>query len=269
MMKPIALLAVALTSLVVFAETSVTNEPARKARRVVRMSAAESAAMKMKLFGGYVRKEGTGKGKILVVNAQRKAGVKKANNNFRMVRQMLKLNVEFADGSLDGMPTKAAVKATGADFVIWIADCESNGDYITLSPDSRWGLVNVAALDDDGPDRKTLDDRVMKMVMRTFALLCGAANSTSGGGVVGPINGYADIDKIVFAGYPIDAYQKTLDYLHGANVDPYVEMTYEMACREGWAPAPTNEFQKAIWDKVHAIPAKPIVIRPETKKVGD
>lgn len=28
--------------------------------------------------------------------------------------------------------------------------------------------------------------------------------------------------------------------------------TYRKACEEGWAPAPTNEFQKAIWEKVKA-----------------
>ena len=27
--------------------------------------------------------------------------------------------------------------------------------------------------------------------------------------------------------------------------------TYMGACRQGWAPAPTNEYQKAIWDRVN------------------
>ena len=29
-------------------------------------------------------------------------------------------------------------------------------------------------------------------------------------------------------------------------------VSYKNACEEGWAPAPTNEFQKAIWEKVKA-----------------
>ena len=41
---------------------------------------------------------------------------------------------------------------------------------------------------------------------------------------------------------------------------------YKTACREGWAPAPTNDVQKAIWDKVHAMPTEPIKIKPEEKK---
>ena len=41
---------------------------------------------------------------------------------------------------------------------------------------------------------------------------------------------------------------------------------YRKACEEGWAPQPTNDVQKAIWDKVHAMPTEPLKIKPETKK---
>ena len=38
-------------------------------------------------------------------------------------------------------------------------------------------------------------------------------------------------------------------------------VSYHKACEERWAPAPTNDIQRAIWDKVHAIPDKPITIK--------
>jgi hypothetical protein len=28
--------------------------------------------------------------------------------------------------------------------------------------------------------------------------------------------------------------------------------TYRLAVKEGWAPAPTNDIQRAVWDKVKA-----------------
>jgi hypothetical protein len=31
-------------------------------------------------------------------------------------------------------------------------------------------------------------------------------------------------------------------------------------CQEGWAPPPTNEYQRAIWNDVHKIPEKPMKI---------
>ena len=31
--------------------------------------------------------------------------------------------------------------------------------------------------------------------------------------------------------------------------------TYKVACEEGWAPAPTNDFQRAIFDATASAPA--------------
>ena len=42
--------------------------------------------------------------------------------------------------------------------------------------------------------------------------------------------------------------------------------SYKKACQEGWAPAPTNDVQKAIWEKVHAVPATPMKIEFDPKK---
>ena len=47
---------------------------------------------------------------------------------------------------------------------------------------------------------------------------------------------------------------------------PYRLTTYRKACEEGWANPPTNDVQKAIWDKVHALPTEPLKIKPEEKK---
>ena len=42
---------------------------------------------------------------------------------------------------------------------------------------------------------------------------------------------------------------------HGSkplNVPPLRKAQYIVAAREGWAPAPTNDIQKAVWDRVMA-----------------
>ena len=53
-------------------------------------------------------------------------------------------------------------------------------------------------------------------------------------------------------------------------VRPYVKSNYKKACREGWAPAPTNEFKKVIYEKVKAEqskePTKGIKIEYDPKK---
>ena len=47
-----------------------------------------------------------------------------------------------------------------------------------------------------------------------------------------------------------------------------VSSIFTLMFQQGWAPAPTNEVQQAIWDKVHQIPDKPITIEfdPKTDK---
>ena len=36
------------------------------------------------------------------------------------------------------------------------------------------------------------------------------------------------------------------------NIPVRIRTTYRAAVKEGWAPAPTNDFQKAIWEKIKA-----------------
>ena len=65
---------------------------------------------------------------------------------------------------------------------------------------------------------------------------------------------------------PFDKVGVVKQHLKNAGVTPVRYATYRIVCREGWAPAPTNDVQKAIWDKVHAMPTEPIKIKPEEKK---
>ena len=41
---------------------------------------------------------------------------------------------------------------------------------------------------------------------------------------------------------------------------------YRVAVQEGWAAPPTNDYQKAVWNEVHAIPDKPLTIEFDPKK---
>ena len=55
-----------------------------------------------------------------------------------------------------------------------------------------------------------------------------------------------------------------------AGFEPAVVATYLTACREGWAPAPTNDAQRAIWARALSEkergPTNPILILPPNQK---
>ena len=64
------------------------------------------------------------------------------------------------------------------------------------------------------------------------------------------------------------SFYEARSYFTRMGVSPTRKGTYEAAVKQGWAPAPTNDIQKAIWDKVHQLPTKPIQIKfdPKTDK---
>ena len=68
---------------------------------------------------------------------------------------------------------------------------------------------------------------------------------------------------------PLDIIQRFKEYMEAFCVSPAEYVPYRKAVIEGWASSPTNEYQKAVWDKVHAMPTAPIKIKPETKKVRE
>ena len=87
--------------------------------------------------------------------------------------------------------------------------------------------------------------------------------------VMSPVKTPEDLDavKIEFP-MPLPLLGAIGNHMVKAGMEATVTAYYRQACTEGWAPAPTNEVQKAIWDKAHAVPAKPMKIEfdPKTGK---
>ena len=56
---------------------------------------------------------------------------------------------------------------------------------------------------------------------------------------------------------------------YASNSYPSVGINDELVSNLSQIARLVNEYQKAIWDKVHAMPTAPIKIKPETKKVKE
>ena len=240
------------------------------------LTAVERAAQRERLHmratratGGYCRKPGVGKGKILVLNTQSRAEFKNCKTVFYSLNHMMRLPMEYRDGTIPGgKPCVKAVKELNATFAIFVIDDSGSQSAVLVSPEERWATVNVNSLALDNPTPSVLESRLHKEILRAFGWLCGAGNSKARNSVMGPVASYVDLDGIPIAEYPIDLYKQTDAYLRGMGVVPFTVTTYRRACQEGWAPQPTNENQKAIWDEVHTIPKNPIKIEfdPKTDK---
>ncbi len=76
----------------------------------------------------------------------------------------------------------------------------------------------------------------------------------------------ADLDSLFSERYTFDFVQGMSKHLPNLGIKQFTRTIYKKACEEGWAPAPTNDYQKAVWEQVKADkergPTSPITIPP-------
>lgn len=227
---------------------------------------AKVKARVLERTGGLVRDFSTQAGKMVVVNAQGKVGEDVLAKPVGRLADFLHVTIDVVRGTPPALPFDAAtfLKAKGANAVVFLVS--TNGiPSLLVAPEERWAMVNIAALGTDD-----LAVRTQKEVLRGFAFICGGAATSFRQTLVSPITSPADLDKVAGTQLPIDSLNAIALYLPGIGVKPYREANYRRACKEGWAPPPTNEVQKAIWEKVKADkergPTNPITIPPPNAK---
>ena len=214
----------------------------------------EKAALKEKRLqktGGIVLKEG--EGRIVVVNAQGKFSAGDIERALAPFRDFLKVRIDVRDGKWsfgDGRPNDADV----ALFVVEDASLPMS----LVAMEGRWGVVNVAALGGG----KQFDSEFARVGIATF----GAGVSQYKVSPMQPVFRPSDLDGIVKPAITMDAGMAMNRNLEKAGVTKSKMTTYLKACQEGWAPAPTNDYQKAIWEETRKLPEKPLQIKFDPKK---
>ena len=152
------------------------------------------------------------------------------------------------------------------ELSLYVIDDESMPISL-VAPEGRWAFVNVAALA-KGRGEKTafLEARVRKELARVSSILFGGIGSTSPGNILSLIKSAEDLDNFNTDKLPVDGLNRSFGFLKQIGVRQYHYVSYRRAVQEGWAPAPTNDVQKAIWDEVHAMPKNPMKIEFDPKK---
>lgn len=211
--------------------------------------------------GGKVRNTANQRGKIVVINAQKVVDAVQITEPMEKLSTHLKVAIDVQEGEAsDPGKARELKKKLGANALLMIVECDKCSEPMMIAPDGAWAIVNVNALGD-----RNLDTRLRKEVVRAFAYLCGGTKSQYADPMTAAITDIRQLDLIGQAEIPIDVLTRMTEYLKTLGVTPYEEASYQTACRQGWAPLPTNEVQQAIWDKIHAIPAEPIKIKYEKK----
>ncbi len=137
---------------------------------------------------------------------------------------------------------------------------------ILTSPDSRWSILNVAKLVSDNPTREKLVERFTKVYWGAVARALGVGNSGYSGCVLVPFTNLKELDRISVLQPCPEPFNKMITSAAAYGIRTLSISSYRTACMEGWAPAPTNDVQKAIWKETHTIPDKPLTMQYDPKK---
>lgn len=210
----------------------------------------------MRSTGGKLVRPGTRTGEIVYVNCQKRADRRLLEESAAYFVENAKCNIAVKDGTFD-----FAKPQIQGSLSLFIVDDEKL-PVLLVAPEDRWAIVNVAPLAKGRGEKPAFfEARVKKELTRGFALLCGAMNSRYPNTLTGGISATEQLDKHIDERLPVDVIMRFATYLEPFGVKPAVETTYRRACQEGWAPAPTNDYQKAVWESVHTMPDKPITIK--------
>lgn len=258
-MKAILAVCVISMSFVLFAVESQPSETEQKSNSTNETTQVEDPKVRRLIrTGGLIARPGTRSGEIVYVNCQTAAEKAWLEESIAYFTDETRFTISLKDGSFDIL--KPAIQGNVSLFVVDDAALPS----LLVAPENKWAMVNVAKLKTDQvPFFKT---RVLKELARGFAMLCGAASSDYPRSLTCGITKPEDLDDHVDARLPVDVIARFAPNLKPFGVTPALMVTYRKACTEGWAPAPTNDIQKAIWEKEHAIPKNPMKIEFDPKK---
>lgn len=221
--------------------------------------------------GGKIQRPDSFTGKIVFVNAQSKyseAALAKivnwgANNlEYNMVCE----KGEPIKGWSWGYGAKI-LKDHAAQLAIALVDDPTLPPLVTV-PEEGWSVVNVAKLAegldlDEALQKKMFEARCDKEAFRAFSMIGGGFCAVKPGTALNAAT-VKELDALPNE-LPFDTINLYKAYLKKRGITPRVMVHYNTACREGWAPSPTNEYQKAAWERVHALPTNPLPLVKPTK----
>ena len=233
----------------------------KRARRKARIEARIAAE------GGMLQKDNT-ENFARVVNCQKKVSTDFIKDVVAQFNTGLNIYVEVVEMDFVTDPFALANKAmsiprTGIAAIIVDDD---KLPTILSAMENGWSILNIRHLKDDLPPKAVYELRLRKEINRAFAEAAGAGLSFNKPCVMEPVYKLSDLDAITFPVVSPEAMSKISQACAKRGVPPVRTGTYKTACEEGWAPAPTNDVQKAIWNETRQLPAKPIKIEFDPAK---
>ena len=268
-MKRLVIAIVSGVCMAVVAQT-VSGPTINAASKLSREEIREKQRRHTERLGGRLIKPGSMNGRFLFLDAQERVRAEVGSEEVaKKVNFFLHFDAYAIKGTAPTLKTADKVLSDyGANASVFLVDDEVL-PALLVAPERRWAFVNVRPLTADKPDRERLEFRTRSELWRAFAMVLGAGDTESTACVLNPCVSLADLDAALSGMISMEPLATILTHAKKIGITPYIQVFYRTACREGWAPPPTNEFQRAIWDKVNSDkergPTNPIKIEPPAK----
>jgi len=262
-MKKALILAIAasVAGLCVAADSTETNALSKAERRRIRRE------QRLARDGGLVTKPNLGK-TIRFIDVQEQVAHTNVAEAARVVAEVVNMPAEAvrseAPGDAFELAEKAMKDAKVGAAVLLVADVKLPA--VMVAPERSWAVVNVTALARDFPPKEVLAVRARKELVRASAWALGAGESMMKPCIMQyePTLSALDANRLM-----VPSPDPVMRMVNGAlarGIDTIREDTYRRACQEGWAPPPTNDVQKAIWEETRKVPEKPLKIEFDPAK---
>ena len=185
---------------------------------------------------------------------------------------------EIANSIAGGIMLPVVISNTrphNAGVVLEIRDSDYPATFV-IAPENGYGMLNVGVLKRDRPDNAKLSRRITQEVWRTIIMALGGGYDREPRCLMKPFASLEELDACPSTCPCPLSFDAVISGAARFGVVPERKVSYKTACEEGWAPAPTNDVQKAIWEKVKAEksvkPSNPIKVNFDPKtapKVGE
>jgi len=211
--------------------------------------------------GGMIVQEGKGPS-ILFLNLQSDVKEDAVRETSELIGKLVRFKTQYQSAKPLKSPVEQLASKVGGDIAAVVAVIEDPElPALLIAPESRWALVNVAPLR-KGAGTEQIQMRVQKEIWRAFAMVMGASNSNFETCLLKPVFDLSDLDALKPKTICPEPFNKIFQTGQKLGIHPSRMTTYRRAVQEGWAPAPTNDFQKAVWNEVKSGAA----LKPAVKK---
>lgn len=228
----------------------------------------EAKQNRLERLGGDIVKPDSQKGRIVYIDEQNIIGEEVFRAVVNAVTRQFKYRVDYVKGTGDDvtpMNAKRKLNELAANIAIFVVECDECDTMMLVAPESGWVIVNAKAVTKGAKNTAFAEGRMRKELMRAFYTGCGAANSKFEGSLMSAIASGDELDRLS-ENMSMDVVQRVHESLESRGVTPELKTFYRRACEQGWAPNPTNDIQRAIWDEYHTKPTEPMRIKFDPKK---